>query len=392
MAAERAYLDHNASAPLTDAARRAMLAALEADGNPSSVHAEGRAARRLVETARRQVAGLVGGKADHVFFTSGATEAAATLLTPEWRMGRAPLRVSRLFVAAADHPCILCGGRFPADAMTLLPVDREGLIDLAALEAALSAHHRETGMAMVATHAANNETGVIQPVAEIGRIAKASGAILVVDAVQAAGRVPLDISDGSADFLILSSHKIGGPKGAGAIVGASDLLMPLPLVPGGGQEKGHRSGTENVAAIAGFGAAAQDAAATLCDDDARLAALRGRLEAGLRAAAADTVIFGEAAPRVANTVLFAVPGIKAETALIALDLAGVAASSGAACSSGKIAPSHVLQAMGTAQALIRGAIRVSLGRDSGEEDVEGFLRAWRKHLEALPKRMQGIAA
>lgn len=372
MAAERAYLDHNASAPLTDAARRAMLAALEADGNPSSVHAEGRAARRLVETARRQVAGLVGGKADHVFFTSGATEAAATLLTPEWRMGRAPLRVSRLFVAAADHPCILCGGRFPADAMALLPVDREGLIDLAALEAALSAHHRETGMAMVATHAANNETGVIQPVAEIGRIAKASGAILVVDAVQAAGRVPLDISDGSADFLILSSHKIGGPKGAGAIVGASDLLMPLPLVPGGGQEKGHRSGTENVAAIAGFGAAAEEALAGLAGM-ASVEALRGGFEAAIRSIASGATIYGEGAPRLPNTVFFDLPGMKAETAQIAFDLAGVALSAGSACSSGRVGPSHVLKAMGHGD--LASALRVSIGRSTGEHELSMFREA-----------------
>jgi cysteine desulfurase len=348
------------------------------------VHAEGRAARRLVETARRQVAGLVGGKADHVFFTSGATEAAATLLTPEWRMGRAPLRVSRLFVAAADHPCILCGGRFPADAMTLLPVDREGLIDLAALEAALSAHHRETGMAMVATHAANNETGVIQPVAEIGRIAKASGAILVVDAVQAAGRVPLDISDGSADFLILSSHKIGGPKGAGAIVGASDLLMPLPLVPGGGQEKGHRSGTENVAAIAGFGAAAEEALAGLAGM-ASVEALRGGFEAAIRSIASGATIYGEGAPRLPNTVFFDLPGMKAETAQIAFDLADVSLSAGSACSSGKVGASHVLKAMGVESDL--GALRVSIGRETGEAELAAFRAALAKMMERRAARV-----
>ena len=372
MAANRAYLDHNASAPLVEAARRAMLAALEADGNPSSVHAEGRAARRLVETARRQVAGLVGGRADHVVFTSGATEAAATLLTPEWRMGRAPLRVSRLFVATADHPCILCGGRFPADAVTLLPVDRDGLIDLAALEAALSTHDGETGMAMVATHAANNETGVIQPMAEIGRIARAAGALVVVDAVQAAGRVPLDISDGSADFLILSSHKIGGPKGAGAIVGASDLLMPLPLVPGGGQEKGHRSGTENVAAIAGFGAAAEEALAGLAGM-ASVEALRGGFEAAIRSIAPGATIFGEGAPRLPNTVFFDLPGMKAETAQIAFDLAGVALSAGSACSSGRVGPSHVLKAMGHGDQA--SALRVSIGRSTGENELSMFREA-----------------
>jgi cysteine desulfurase len=374
MAVDRAYLDHNASAPLLEAARSAMLAALGIDGNPSSVHAEGRAARRLVETARRQVASLVGGRSDHVVFTSGATEAAATLLTPAWRMGRGPLRVSRLFVTAADHPCILCGGRFPAAAVTILAVDRDGLVDLAALDAALSAHDQDSGMAMVAIHAANNETGVIQPMAEVGRIARAARALVVVDAVQAAGRIPLDISDGSADFLILSSHKIGGPKGAGAIVGASDLLMPLPLVPGGGQEKGHRSGTENVAAIAGFGAAAEEALAGLVDM-AAVAALRDGMETAIRAIAPGATIFGDRAPRLPNTTFFDLPGMKAETAQIAFDLAGVALSAGSACSSGRVGPSHVLKAMG--QGDQASALRVSIGRSTGEREISMFTDALR---------------
>jgi cysteine desulfurase len=374
MAVDRAYLDHNASAPLLEAARSAMLAALGIDGNPSSVHAEGRAARRLVETARRQVASLVGGRSDHVVFTSGATEAAATLLTPAWRMGRGPLRVSRLFVTAADHPCILCGGRFPAAAVTILAVDRDGLVDLAALDAALSAHDQDSGMAMVAIHAANNETGVIQPMAEVGRIARAARALVVVDAVQAAGRIPLDISDGSADFLILPSHKIGGPKGAGAIVGASDLLMPLPLVPGGGQEKGHRSGTENVAAIAGFGAAAEEALAGLVDM-AAVAALRDGMETAIRAIAPGATIFGDRAPRLPNTTFFDLPGMKAETAQIAFDLAGVALSAGSACSSGRVGPSHVLKAMG--QGDQASALRVSIGRSTGEREISMFTDALR---------------
>lgn len=379
MAVERAYLDHNASAPLLAAARAAMLAALEADGNPSSVHAEGRAARRLVETARRHVAALVGGKAEHVVFTSGATEAAATLLTPHWRMGRGALRVARLFVTAADHPCMLCGGRFPADAVTVLPVGPDGLVDLAALAMALAAHDPATGMAMVAIHAANNETGVIQPMAEIGRIAKAAKALVVVDAVQAAGRIPLDISDGSADFLILSSHKIGGPKGAGAIVGASDLLMPSPLVPGGGQERGHRSGTENVAAIAGFGAAAEQARAGLADMPA-VAALRDRFEAAVLTAAPGATVYGAGAPRLPNTLFFDLPDVKAETAQIAFDLAGVALSAGSACSSGRVGPSHVLRAMGLGDQA--SALRVSIGRSTSEREVSTFVQA----LKALVSR------
>ena len=255
MAAARAYLDYNASAPLVAEARAAIVAALDA-ANPSSVHAEGRASRRLVEDARRDVARLVGARPEHVVFTSGATEAASTLLGPDWQMGRGAIRMSHLYVSAADHPCILNGGHFAAAQMTRIGVDRNGIADLEALSAALAAHDKAAGLPLVAIHAANNETGVVQPVARIAEIVKAAGGVLVIDAVQAAGRIPLDMSVPYADYLILSSHKIGGPKGVGAIVAASDLMMPRPLINGGGQEKGHRAGTENVAGIAGFGAAA----------------------------------------------------------------------------------------------------------------------------------------
>ena len=375
MPAPRAYLDHNASAPLLPEARAAMLAALDAGGNASSVHGEGRAARRLVETARRQVAVLVGAAPAHVVFTSGATEAASTLLTPDWRMGRSALRMSRLYVCAADHPCLLSGGRFaPAD-ISVFGVDGDGIADLAALEAMLAAHDREAGLPLVAVHAANNETGVIQPVAEIARLVKAAGGVLVIDAVQAAGRIPIDISSGWGDFLILSSHKIGGPQGAGAIVGESDLMMPAPLVRGGGQEKGRRAGTENVAAIAGFGAAADVALARL-PEMAAVAALRDMAEAGLRELAPGATIYGEDAPRLANTSFFAIPGMKAETAQIAFDLAGVALSAGSACSSGRVGPSHVLEAMGHDGG--DGALRVSLGRSTTAEEIAMFRSALAK--------------
>ncbi len=375
MTAPRAYLDHNASAPLLPEARAAMLAALDAGGNASSVHGEGRAARRLVEAARRQVAALVGAAPAHVVFTSGATEAASTLLTPDWRMGRSPLRMSRLYVCAADHPCLLSGGRFaPAD-ISVLGVDGDGIADLAALEAMLAAHDREAGLPLVAIHAANNETGVIQPVAEIARVVKAAGGVLVVDAVQAAGRTPIDISSGWGDFLILSSHKIGGPQGAGAIVGVSDLMMPAPLVRGGGQEKGHRAGTENVAAVVGFGAAADVALARL-PEMAAVAALRDMAEAALRELAPGATIYGEGAPRLANTSFFAIPGMKAETVQIAFDLAGVALSAGSACSSGRVGPSHVLKAMGHDGG--DGALRVSLGHSTTAEEIAMFRSALAK--------------
>jgi len=369
MAASRAYLDWNASAPLCDAARASMLGALDIAANPSSVHSEGRRARQIIEEARRQVAALVAGRADHVLFTSGATEAATTLLTPDWRMGRSPLRMGWLYVGAADHPCLLSGGRFAPEQVSRIGVDANGLLDLGALSSALSSHHRDSGLPLVAMHAVNNETGVIQPLAAIAAIVRQAGGILVLDAVQAAGRIPLDMSAGLADYIILSSHKIGGPKGVGAIVAAADLMMPTPLITGGGQEKGFRAGTENLAAIAGFGAAAVEAAKQL-DSVAEIRTLRDRVEAIVQASAPDAVIYGAAAPRVANTSFFALPGIKAETAQIAFDLAGVALSAGSACSSGKVGPSHVLKAMGFGDGA--GALRVSVGPTTTEADVGLF--------------------
>jgi cysteine desulfurase len=377
MAASRAYLDYNASAPLLPTARAAMLAALEVDANPSSVHADGRAARRMVDEARRDVASLAGGKPEHVVFTSGATEAASMLLSPDWRMGKAPVRMARLIVSAADHPCILNGGRFAPEAVTRIGVDADGIVDMAALERELAGHDRADGLALVAIHAANNETGVIQPVRDIAALVKAHGGVLAVDAVQAAGRFRLDISDGCGDFLILSSHKIGGPKGVGAVVGVSDLMMPVPLVSGGGQEKGFRAGTENVPGIAGFGVAAREALAGLAGvDDIR--AMRDAFERVVVGLAPDATIFGNRVERLCNTLFFAVPGLKAETAQIAFDLAGVSLSAGSACSSGKVGPSHVLKAMGYGETA--GALRVSIGPATGEAELKVFEQALRAHL------------
>ncbi|KQU75345.1 cysteine desulfurase [Aminobacter sp. DSM 101952] len=385
MAGSRAYLDHNASAPLLPAARAAVVAALDVAANPSSVHSEGRTARRIVEDARRDVATLVGAQPGHVVFTSGATEAATTLLSPDWRMGRGAVRMSRLFVTEADHPCVLNGGRFPAERIARLGVDANGIIDLVALQAALAAHDKSEGLPLVAIHAANNETGVIQPVRAISELVKAAGGVLVLDAVQAAGRIPLDMSEGYADYLILSSHKIGGPKGAGAIVAFADLMMPAPLVTGGGQEKGHRGGTENLPAIAGFGAAAREALAGLAEIE-RVRTLRDGIEAAIMRLAPDAEIFGKAVERLANTTFFAIPGVKAETAQIAFDLAGVALSAGSACSSGKVGPSHVLKAMGYADNL--GALRVSIGRQTTEADVEKFETALAALLARRTDRTQ----
>lgn len=382
MNGHRAYLDYNASAPLLPSARAAMLAAFDISANPSSVHSEGRAARRLIEEARRDVAALVNGKPDHVVFTSGATEAATTLLTPEWTMGRAPLRLSRLYVSQADHPCLLNGGRFPADRVQRIGVDAGGVVDLEALEAALAAHDCGEGLPLVAIHAANNETGVIQPLGRVGALVKAAGGVFVADAVQAAGRVELDISTECADYMILSSHKIGGPMGVGAFVAASDLMMPRPLISGGGQEKGHRAGTENLVAVAGFGAAAREAMES-AGDTAALAARRDRIERIVLDLAPDARIFGESAPRLANTLFFAIPGLKAETTQIGFDLEGVALSAGSACSSGKVGPSHVLRAMG--QDDQDGALRVSVGRGTTDGDIDQFAAA----LAAILSRHAG---
>lgn len=365
----RAYLDYNASAPLIAAAREAAVAALDLTANPSSVHTQGRAARKIVDGARRSVAALIGGKAEHVVFTSGATEAASALLSPEWRMGRSPLRFSHLYVCAADHPCTLSGGRFSPVDVTHFGVDANGVADLAELERLLAAHDKSAGLPLIAVHAANNETGVIQPVHAIADLVKAAGGVLIVDAVQAAGRVSLDITNGCGDFLILSAHKMGGPKGAGAIVGQSDLMMPVPLVTGGGQEKGHRAGTENLSGIAGLGAAAEAGKARI-EAMEQVRALRDRAERAVLANFPDAVIHGKDVERLANTTFFTIPGLKAETAQIAFDLAGVALSAGSACSSGRVGPSHVLKAMGFEGD--EGALRVSLGAETTAADIECF--------------------
>jgi cysteine desulfurase len=377
----RSYLDWNATAPLRLEARAAAHAAFDAPGNPSSVHAEGRAARRLIEVAREQVAALVGADARNVVFTSGGTEANVLALAPA--PGPDGTVCSRLLVSAIEHPSVLAGGRFPAAAVERLPVTGDGQIDLAALERRLA---ERTGPVLVSLMLANNETGVVQPVSQAARLVHQAGSVLHVDAVQAAGRIPCDINALGADLLTISGHKIGAPKGVGALIRrAAGLYAPDPLITGGGQERAARAGTENVAGIAGFGAAAAAALRGLATEHACMAALRARLEAGLRAAAPEAVIFGVETERLPNTTLFAVAGMKAETAVIAFDLEGVAVSSGAACSSGKVQPSHVLAAMGVPPRLARGAVRVSLGPTTTESEINCCINAWIKVSGGLLK-------
>ncbi|WP_246731710.1 cysteine desulfurase family protein [Methylocapsa sp. S129] len=376
----RSYLDFNATAPLRAEAREACVAAFELAGNPSSIHGEGRAARAVVEQARAAVGELAGVSPRGITFVASGTEAANLVLTPAIAGLRAPLK--RLIVSAGEHSCVLKGHRFAPSMVETAPLRDDGRIDLDALAQAVA---RDDGPVMLALQGANNETGIIQPVAEAAALVHAAGGIVVCDVVQLAGRAPCTAGALGADFLILSAHKLGGPKGAGALVAASpEIGVAEPLLRGGGQERGLRAGTENVAAIAGFGAAARAAMAELADEPARLAKLREGLAAHIARAAPDAVIFGLGVARLSNTLCFAIPGIGAETLMIALDLAGVAVSSGAACSSGKVARSHVLDAMRVDPALGAGAIRLSLGWSSDETDVAHFGEA----IAGLASRMR----
>lgn len=385
MERQRIYFDANASAPLLEPARQAMLSTLALTGNPSSVHAQGRQGRAAIETARAEIAALAGAGPDQVIFTSGATEAAVTALTPRLLSGSKTIAASRLYVGASEHPCVLSGGRFEAGDVSVLPVDANGVIDLAAMERSLSNHDRAAGRPFVALMLANNETGVIHPVCEAAAIARRHDAVIFCDAVQAAGRIAIDIQALGVDMLALSAHKMGGPLGVGALVLADEALRPVPLLTGGGQEKSRRAGTENVAAIAGFGVAAAAALHHL-EEAERIGDLRRRLEAGIRHVAPDTVIFGAAAERLANTVLFAVPGVNAETAVIAFDLEGIAVSSGSACSSGKVGDSHVLAAMGVSPDLHRGGIRMSLAPSASAAETEHVVEAWKRIYARLSDR------
>lgn len=382
------YLDHNASAPLRAGVRARMIEVMEDTGNASSVHSDGRRARGRIEEARDAVARLCGARTRAVTFTSGATEANATILSPSWQDQGAPFYLERLLRSATEHPAVVAGGRFSKAEQEVLPVDSNGLLDLAKLEEALNVDEPT----LVSVMAVNNETGVIQPVAEIGKLAKAAGAFFHVDAVQAAGRMPIDIQDWQADAISLSAHKFGGPQGMGAIVVGSTARVPSALISGGGQENWRRAGTENVPGICGFGVAAEEAARDAVEDAPRVLALRERLESGLREICPSTVIFGEGAPRIGNTTCFAVPGVAAETALIAFDLASISVSSGSACSSGKVSVSHVLTAMGVDEAIARCALRISLGWSSTEADVDRFLEAWPSIVDRLNPEARTKAA
>lgn len=348
----RSYLDHNATSPLRVEARDAMVRAMDCTGNASSVHGEGRAARKLVDDAREQVARAAGVIAPMVVFTSGGSEA------NNMAISGAP--VERVIVSAVEHPSVLQAATATGKPVGVIPVDGNGVIDLQALEELLHGPR-----ALISVMLANNETGVIQPVAEVVRLAQAHGALVHTDAVQGLGKVPVNFGLLGVDMMTLSAHKLGGPAGAGALV-IRDGLAVEPLIHGGGQELRRRAGTENLVALAGFGAVTQ------ARTDVRT--LRDRLEAALDGA----VVFGRDAERLPNTTCFAMPGMNAETLLMAFDLEGIALSSGSACSSGKVAKSHVLAAMGVLPEISQAAVRVSLGWNTTENHIDHFIAAWRK--------------
>ncbi len=386
----RLYLDHNATTPARPEAVDAVARAMAIVGNPSSVHAEGRAARATIEAARETVAGLLGARARDVVFTSGASEANATALQPGLRRSGDRRRDAILLAAAGEHASVLAGHRFPRH--EILPLGADGVLDLEtalARIAQLAADEPEVRI-VVALQAANSETGAVQPVAQVAEAVRRAGGVLVCDAVQAAGRVPTDIRLLGADVLTVSAHKLGGPRGIGALVLRPDIEMDR-LIGGGGQEMNRRAGTENLPGIAGFAAAVAAVQPAIDAEASRLLALRERVEAGIEAFAPEAVVFGRHVRRLPNTILVAFPGLPAETLLMALDLAGVAASSGSACSSGKMKRSHVLDAMRVPADLAEGAVRISLGWTSTEDDVTRFLPVFERTVATLYERRRRAA-
>lgn len=357
---DRIYLDYNATAPTRETVREIVVKALQEPHNASSVHSYGRAGRKLVENAREQVAKLVGAPENMVIFNSGATEGNNTVLHH--------FKGERVLVSAIEHPAVLEA----APDAPRIPVNKDGLINLDALENLL----QEKQTALVSVMLVNNETGIIQPVAEAAALAHKHGALFHCDAVQAIGRIPVNMAALGIDFLTLSAHKIGGPQGVGALV--LGLCGETPtLLHGGGQERSARAGTENVAGIAGFGEAARLAQDELPFYEDIQITCRMKIENELFKMKS-VRIYGQGLPRVANTLLFSLPGTSSETMLMALDLEGIAVSNGSACSSGKVEPSHVLKAMGANDEEATAAIRISTGWKTSEKDIDRFIEVWQK--------------
>ena len=361
--AQRIYLDYNATAPIRPEVIELMCEIMDTVGNASSVHEPGRQARQRVETARQQVAELVSASAKNIIFTGSGTEADNLALR-----GFLP---RHLIVSGVEHGAILAPALLLDPYASIVKVGLQGQLDLASLEAALSA---SDGPALVSLMLANNETGVIQPVAEAAEIAHAHNALVHCDGIQGAGKILVDIDQLGVDLLSLSGHKIGGPQGVGALVMREDRSVLAQMV-GGGQEMGRRSGTENVAGIAGFGEAARLAASEL-EQFAELTTMRNRMEEQLAEIAPSRKVIGSDVPRLPNTSCVTMPGVRSDTQVMALDLAGISVSAGSACSSGKVSASHVLDAMGMELDEAMTAIRISLGRSTTEDEINRFVETW----------------
>lgn len=370
---DRIYFDYNASAPLIADAMVLMSKIMQTPYNASSVHSFGREGRRYVEDARVQVAKLINAPSEQVIFNSGATEGNATIL----HHFATHYPQERIITSTIEHPSIIEGG-YP---LTRIPVTQEGLVDLAALENALK---NGTKASLVSIMLVNNETGIIQPIKDIAALTHKYGALLHSDATQAAGRMPLDMQSLNIDFLTLSSHKIGGPQGIGAL--ALRLCSETPtLLHGGGQEKSARAGTENTAGIAGFGIAAQYAQKNL-DNYQTLKTYRDDLESQVKTISPECIFYGQNINRVVNTSLFSLPGVSSETLMMALDLENIAISNGSACSSGRVKPSQTLSAMGMSSNEASSAIRVSMGWNTQEHEIASFLKAWEKIYTRLKNK------
>ncbi len=350
----RTYFDHNATSPLRTSVKAAMTAAMDIGGNPSSIHAEGRAAYKIIDDARQKLGFLLGCLPQMITFTSGGTEAN--------NMAIRGVGAERILVSAIEHSCVMEAAKATGKRLEIIPVDAQGRLDLAAFEALLV----RTPNTLVSVMLANNETGVVQDMATIAAMTRSTGALLHIDAVQAFGKIPVNFGLLCCDMLTVAAHKVGGPKGIGALI-VRDGLVIQPLVFGGGQELRRRAGTENSLAIAGFAAAASEGLVQTHELTDHLVSHLG-----------DAIVFSDRVERLSNTTCFALPGLKAETALMLFDLEGIAVSSGAACSSGKVGRSHVLDAMGVAPEISSCAIRVSLGWNTTQDDVARFSDIWKK--------------
>ncbi|MBY7649969.1 MAG: cysteine desulfurase [Candidatus Liberibacter europaeus] len=376
---KRIYLDWNATAPILEVARQSFIKTLYLCGNPSSIHREGQKVHSCIEDARHVIADFCDAKFDNVVFTSCATESANWILTPNFYKGSQEFRIGSLYVSGIEHSSVYAGGQFSADMIHKIPVLPEGIVDIKALANLLNARDDSLNIPMVAVMLVNHETGVIQPIKEVANIVKQHQGILVVDAVQAAGRIPVSINDLGADFIIISAHKLGAPMGVGALIFQNDILLPRPLLRGGSQEMGHRAGTENFAAICGFSAAVKEIGKNIQERSYHMSMIKNYLEEGLNRLIPNIIIYGKDANRVSNTCYFSIPSLKAELLQLALDIEGIAVSTGSACLSGKIKKNHVLSAMG--YDISNGAIRISFGYTTTQEDIDTLLEKLHKIIK-----------